>query len=687
MSVMTSAFTEPQPWAVLPQERLLLKNLIDYNAVQQIPEIWTIAAEQFGSVTALMDPHNKPGVSLSYQELYEQIRTCAAGFQALGITPSPAGVMPPCISLFADNSPRWLIADQGMMMAGAANAVRSSQADREELRFILQNSASVAIVVENLATWKRLETILEPGSLQFALLLTDETVPDSTLCPLWNFSQLLEKGREHLPAFTPHLGCRKDLATLIYTSGTTGKPKGVMLTQGNLLYQICLAGTIVQPQPGDRVLSILPTWHSYERTVEYFLLSQGCTQIYTNIRQIKKDFTTYAPQYMVSVPRIWESIYEGIQQQLRTQPSGKQALVNAFFNLGHRYVDAKRTAMNLNLDRGMVPLWQRGLAGMQAALLWPIHRLAHAIVFKPIREKATGGKLKQVISGGGSLAKHLDTFFEILGVELLVGYGLTETAPILTVRRSGHNLRGSAGQPLTGTDIKIVDPETRKPLGTGKRGLVLARGPQIMEGYFNNPDATAKAIDPEGWFDTGDLGLLLPQGDLVLTGRAKDTIVLTNGENIEPQPIEDACLRSPYIDQIMLVGQDQKSLGALIVPNCAALGQWAMEQSPAPANANVAGKVGGSDGLLALPIALDHPLTPEEQAALQHPQIQDLFRQELMREVKNRPSYRADDRITLFRILAEPFTVANGMMTQTLKIRRPVVMERYQAIIDEMFSS
>ena len=685
MSVMTSAFTEPQPWAVLPQERLLLKTLIDYNAIQQIPEIWTIAAEQFGSVTALLDPHNKPEVSLSYQELYEQIRTCAAGFQALGITPSPAGVMPPCISLFADNSPRWLIADQGMMMAGAANAVRSSQADREELRFILQNSASVAIVVENLATWKRLETILEPDSLQFALLLTDETVPDSTLCPLWNFSQLLEKGRERLPAFTPHLGCRGDLATLIYTSGTTGKPKGVMLTHGNLLYQICLAGTIVQPQPGDRVLSILPTWHSYERTVEYFLLSQGCTQIYTNIRQIKKDFTTYAPQYMVSVPRIWESIYEGIQQQLRTQPSGKQALVNGFFNLGHRYVEAKRTAMNLNLDRGIAQPWQRGVAALQAALLWPIHRLGNAIVFKTIREKATGGKLKQVISGGGSLAKHLDTFFEILGVELLVGYGLTETAPILTVRRSGHNLRGSAGQPLTGTDIKIVDSETRKPLGTGERGLVLARGPQIMEGYFNNPDATAKAIDPEGWFDTGDLGLLLPQGDLVLTGRAKDTIVLTNGENIEPQPIEDACLRSTYIDQIMLVGQDQKSLGALIVPNCAALRQWAMDQSPAPANANVAGKVAGSDGLLALPIALDHPLTPEEQTALQHPQIQDLFRQELMREVKNRPSYRADDRITLFRILAEPFTVANGMMTQTLKIRRPVVMERYQAIIDEMF--
>jgi long-chain acyl-CoA synthetase len=148
----------------------------------------------------------------------------------------------------------------------------------------------------------------------------------------------------------------------------------------------------------------------------------------------------------------------------------------------------------------------------------------------------------------------------------LQGYGLTETSPVTNVRRPWRNLRGSSGQPLAATENKIVDPETRQPLPAGEKGLVLLKGPQIMKGYYQNPEATAKAIDSEGWFDSGDLGWVTPGKDLVLTGRAKDTIVLSNGENIEPQPIEDACVRSPYIDQIMLVGQDKRSVGALIVP-------------------------------------------------------------------------------------------------------------------------
>lgn len=188
-----------------------------------------------------------------------------------------------------------------------------------------------------------------------------------------------------------------------------------------------------------------------------------------------------------------------------------------------------------------------------------------------------------------------------------------------------------------------------------------------MKGYFENPEATAKAIDEDGWFDTGDLGWLTRQNDLVLTGRAKDTIVLSNGENIEPQPIEDACVRSPYIDQMVLVGQDQKALGALIVPNFEALQKWA----------------DGQNLKLKLP---DSESANDSQALdLDSEPVRDLFRKELNREVKNRPSYRADDRIGPFRLISEPFTMENGMLTQTLKIRRPVVMERYRDMIDAMY--
>ncbi|WP_420805841.1 hypothetical protein [Neosynechococcus sphagnicola] len=191
-----------------------------------------------------------------------------------------------------------------------------------------------------------------------------------------------------------------------------------------------------------------------------------------------------------------------------------------------------------------------------------------------------------------------------------------------------------------------------------------------MRGYYQNPQATAKAIDAEGWFDSGDLGWVTAENHLVLTGRAKDTIVLTNGENIEPQPIEDACLRSPYIAQIVLVGQDQRSLGALIVPNLEVLQTWAHSQQLH----------------LQLPQAPDQPPSQKRSLTLESPEVMDLFRKELNREVQNRPSYRPDDRVGPFRLLSEPFTMENGLMTQTLKVRRSVVMERYQGIINELFT-
>jgi long-chain acyl-CoA synthetase len=244
---------------------------------------------------------------------------------------------------------------------------------------------------------------------------------------------------------------------------------------------------------------------------------------------------------------------------------------------------------------------------------------------------------------------------------------LTETSPVLTARRPWDNLRGSAGKPIPGTEIRIAHPETRETLPQGEKGLVLARGPQIMQGYYRNPDATDKAIDSEGWFNTEDLGWLTVQQDLILTGRAKDTIVLSNGENVEPQPLESACLRSPYIDQIVVVGQDKRSLGALIVPDRDNLQQWATEHQYQ----------------LQLP---DTEAAGEgETIDLNSKPVQELFRQELNREVRNRPGYSPNDRIGVFRLILEPFSVENGMLTQTLKIKRPVVMERYGDAIEEMY--
>lgn len=661
------------------QERANLKRAADYTSVQSLPEIWSLAAQRFGNLIALNDPHavgsQQGGAStVSYTQLYQQIQQFAAGLQAMGFQPELDEMgIPTRIALFADNSPRWLIADMGIISAGGANVVRSSQAECQELLYILEHSGSSALVVEDLKTLKKLRPQLDDLAIRLVIVLSQEQPPESETLKIINYDQLMAAGVSHQLIKSNHN--RQTLATLLYTSGTTGKPKGVMLTHGNLLYEVTACGAIVTPQPGDSVLSILPSWHAYERAVEYYLLSQGCTQTYTNLRNVKKDLKTFKPRYMVAVPRLWESIYEGVQRQFREQPPSKQRLVQNFLSLSQSYIEAKRLALGLSLDNLNPPLHQRLIAGVKAGVLWPLHKLADKLVYQQVRQ-ATGGQIKQVLSGGGSLARHLDDFFEIIGVEVLVGYGLTETSPIASVRRYWHNLRFSAGQPTPETQIRIIDPETRQPLPLGERGLVMIRGPQVMQGYYKNPEATAKAIDSEGWFDSGDLGWLTPNYNLILTGRAKDTIVLTNGENIEPQPIEDACVRSAYIDQVVLVGQDQKALAALIVPNLDALQNWAVSQ-----NFDLNLPEGSKQEQSSAP-----PETFRREIKLDGKEIYELLRSELNREVRNRPGYRPDDRISTFRLILEPFSIENGLMTQTLKIRRPVVGQRYRDIINGMFA-
>ena len=662
------------------QEQDVRNSVVDYTAAQSLSEVWAIAAHHFGDTVALKDPHHDPEVHLTYAEVYRQLQQFAAGLQALGVKPGDR------VSLFADNSPRWFIADQGSIMAGAVNVVRSSQADPAELVFILEDSGSTALIVENLATLKKLQPLIANLPLRCVALLSDESPGPANIPKELNFAQLLEAGAYGTVQAMP--AGRDKLATLLYTSGTTGRPKGVMLSHGNLLHQINTLRAVIQPQPGAFTLSILPTWHSFGRTVEYFLLSQGCTQIYTNIRHIKRDLQTFKPDYMASVPRLWESIYEGIQKQFRDQPPSRQKLIHFFFAVSQRYVMARRIVQRLSLTNLHPSVWEDFAARLQMTLLAPLHRLGDQIVYQKVRD-AMGGNFKQSVSGGGSLAMHLENFFEIVGIDLLVGYGLTETSPVLTARRPWRNLRRSAGQAIPETEIQIVDPLTHQPVPQDTKGLVMARGPQIMQGYYQNPEATAKAIDAQGWFNTGDLGWLTEHQDLILTGRAKDTIVLSSGENIEPQPIEDACARSPYIDQIVVVGQDQRVLGALIVPNLEALEAWAIaqnlhlhlpEQNQPVSHQPSAARREKAINLQPLP-----PNSPYQDISLDSKPVQDLYRQELTREVKNRPGYRVDDRVGPFRFILEPFSIENGMMTQTLKIRRSVVMERYHDMINGMF--
>ncbi|MEM9272306.1 MAG: AMP-binding protein, partial [Cyanobacteria bacterium P01_F01_bin.143] len=422
-----------------------MSSFIDYRSVNSLPEIWPIAAKEFGEKIALKAPHIKPAVSLSYQELNQKIQCFAAGLQALGITSGEK------IALFADNSPRWFIADQGIIMAGAADVVRSGSAEQQELLYIYGNSDSSSLIVENLKTFNRLSPQITEFTPKFVILLSDEEIPANTNLKILNFSQLLDLGSNHSLETVEQN--KSTLATLIYTSGTTGKPKGVMLSHGNLLHQVNSLRKIIPCDQGDRVLSILPSWHAYERSAEYFLLSQGCTQYYTNLRSLKSDLKKYQPHYMIGVPRLWESLYEGVQKQFREQATGKQKLINGLFNLSQQYIVARRLAQGLSLDNLQPSAIAKLSAILRTIVLFPLHILGDKIVYKKVRE-AVGGQVKSFVSGGGSLAKHLDDFYEVVNIPVLVGYGLTETSPVTNARTLERNFSKTAGQAIAETEIK-----------------------------------------------------------------------------------------------------------------------------------------------------------------------------------------------------------------------------------------
>ena len=595
-------------------------------------------------------PHAAHPERLSYQALAERIDQAAAAFRSLQIGSGDV------VGLFAENSPRWLVADQGLMRAGAIDAVRGAAAPVEELRYILEDSSAVALVVQTADLLQRLQLPAElQERLRFVLVL-EGSAPAGALD--FDTFLALADGQEAPDPITgrDRASAPATTATILYTSGTTGRPKGVPLTHANLLHQMRSLACVTRPEPGSPVLSVLPIWHSYERSAEYYFFSCACSQSYTTIKQLKKDLPRVKPVIMATVPRLWEAVQAGFEDAVKTFPASRQRLLRAALANSTAFTLARRRSRDLMIQ----PLRKRDRlkAAAEASRRWPAHALASKLIWPKLRQQLSGGALRFPINGGGAIAPHVDAFFEAVGIELLVGYGLTETSPVVSCRRPWRNIRGSSGLPLPDTEFRIVDADSRKPLGFRERGVVLVRGPQVMAGYLGKPEATAKVLDADGWFDTGDLGMLLPDGSVVLTGRAKDTIVLSSGENIEPGPLEEALVSSPLIEQVMLVGQDERQLGALVVPRADAIKAWASSQGCDPGD-----DLGGHPG---------------DQRLLK------LLRGELNRLLADRAGSRADERLAGV-ALVEPFSIENGLLTQTLKQRRDRITERDRSLIESVY--
>ncbi|XAR48372.1 Long-chain-fatty-acid--[acyl-carrier-protein] ligase [Bertholletia excelsa] len=468
-------------------------------------------------------------------------------------------------------------------------------------------------------------------------------------------SQFLQSPRDsHWDAVVHILG---------YVKGTPGQG---LLYKDNGHTQINNLWDIVPAKPGDRFLSMLPSWHAYERACEYFIFAHGVEQVYTTVKYLKEDLPRYQPHYVISVPLVYETLYNGIQKQISTSSTIKKLVALMFINISLAYMEFKRIYEGKYLTESQMQhsylvsaldwLWAKTMS----LILWPLHLLGKLLVYKKIHSAI--GMSKAGISGGGSLPMHVDKFFEAIDVKMQNGYGLTETSPVICARHLSCNVLGSIGHPLRQTEVKVVDSETDEVLPSGRKGIIKVKGPQVMKGYYKNELTTKMVLDEAGWFNTGDIGWIAPYhsigrsrrcgGVIVHGGRAKDTIVLSTGENVEPSELEEAAVRSNFIQQIVVVGQDQRRLGAIVVPN--------------------------KDEIL---VAVKRMSAVDTEAlGITKEKMTSLIHEELRKWTSD-----CSFQIGPILIVDEPFTIDNGLMTPTMKVRRNNVAAKYKEQIQNLF--
>ncbi|MDR2897450.1 MAG: long-chain fatty acid--CoA ligase, partial [Spirochaetaceae bacterium] len=522
----------------------------------------------------------------TFKDLYDSVLDLAAAFSDMGIKRGDR------VGLISDNRREWLMSDFALLSLGAADVPRGCDSTGTEIRFILSFSECTFAIFENEHQFKKiLEKRTEVPLLKTAILFDVPSAEILTLAAdagiaVHAFKDVMKRGtdaprREAMEAEIEK-GTGDELATIIFTSGTTGTPKGVMLTHRNYLSQLEDVGTVLDVHPGEMWLSVLPVWHSFERVVQYIALTLHSGLAYSKpvAAVMLPDMAAVKPQWMCGVPRLWESLAQGIFRSMKKTGGAKLALFNFFVSLGKVYMHAGDRVFNrvctfkkehriLDILRGIIPL----------IFLSPLYALGNALVFSKIKEKL-GGRFRVGISGGGALQKDTDDFYQALGIRLLEGYGITEAAPVLSVRNSKKPRSGCVGVVFPSAEIKIVAekegiPLSAEPLPVNTHGLIMAWGDQIMKGYYRQPELTKQVIDSDGWLNTGDLGILSSRNEIKITGRAKDTIVLLGGENIEPAAIEAAINGSSFVEFTVVLGQDKKYLAALIVPAKDALTEWA----------------------------------------------------------------------------------------------------------------
>lgn len=625
------------------------------------------AGRRWGDLPAFSSPRTDGTFhSVSFRGWNERAVALATALIELGVASRDH------VAILSDNRFEWILADAAVQFCGAADVPRAADVTSEEIAYILDHADVCVAFVENASVLAKVESVRErlPKLRHLILMHGEEGCSAGKARGLHHLRDLEIEGEqlrlkgdrrveERIAAIRP-----EDLYTIIYTSGTTGVPKGVRLSNRSIISQV--KNLPFEIGPKDRALSILPIWHIYERVFEMLSVASGLHTYYTSLRRLGDDLKSVRPTIMASAPRLWEGLYQRIVSTVEKASPIRRALFHAARFSSHAVRRAEDFLQGKKVDLKGRSAPVSLMLGMCHAVAWIIFilpfLLLDAVVLKKLRA-VVGGCFRGTISGGGALPPHVDEFFNDIGIPVLEGYGLTETGTVLAVRTWERLIIGTVGPAFPGTELRIVDPVTgyvlcpdtsRHDLGRGLRGEIQARGPQLMSGYHKDPEMTAKVMS-DGWISTGDLGLLTFNDCYKIVGRCKETIVLLGGENVEPLPIESKLLESPLIDQCMVVGQDQKQLGVLVVPS---LGGFA-----------VAG------------------ITAADMASLvENPETRRMIREEVRRLVGASSGFKPFERIATMDLLERPFEVGEEL-TMTFKLKRHVIAEKYAAKITAMFAA
>ncbi len=562
---------------------------------------------------------------MKYSDAHKRANWVASGLIELGAKTTDR------VCLLSRNRPEWILADLGMQLSGIINVPLYPTLSSDAIEYAVNDSLSHILFIETHEHFDKLAKEQDKlPNLKYVITLYDnkKTLNNIKVYSWIDFIDLgktnFTKNQEEIEQRTNNIKST-DVCSLVYTSGTTGNPKGAMLMHGNFASNCWGVQPLINFTPEDVELSFLPLCHVFERTLYYALTAAGSTICFAESRDtLLDDFSLAKPTFVALVPRVYEKIYEGVKAKSAGSP-----ITN---NILHWALKVGKKAYTMKRNNQELPFFLK----LQ-------HQLADRLVFGKIRAK-TGGRVRCFASGGAPLRQDVGEFFLHAGMNLIEGYGLTETSPVITMNRIDTPRMGTVGQTIEQVYVKIAED-----------GEILSKGPNIMLGYFNKPEDTKSCISEDGWFATGDIGELSEDGFLRITDRKKEILVMSNGKNVAPQPLEQAMKKSRYIEQAVAIGDNKNFMSALIYPSWDQLEQWLQQHNKAE--------------------------TPRDEL-LDYQPLLDLLQKEVTNQLKE---FSKHEQVRKIALLGEELTDQNGALTPTLKIKRRVINERYQELINKIY--